>query len=354
MPPAKRVSHLPDVIDYSNLLSQHTWIIEPNKQCVINADTDGFLCGLLLSHFLNWKIVGYYEGRVLALDASVDPKSCVYIDVEIYRKTVHSIGQHMVLYNKNHKPSNWDNFSSCINPNILRNFDHSSDFQRKYPFATAHLLISILNKAGIMNEINYASYPILLFADGTYKNILGYVENCIDWFKFLQIDQKHHILNDLFFVKSFTLTELGKIMNEVFETRNLFNAVVRYVNGVEIAVRGARSGHNLIMSDNAGQSVNLCINGDGSCDVYANEKERIVKFIKFLSSVTGHEYKDEAWMWNNLKVYLLTKKIIDPKNGGGSMNILKFKSIMEGHALSIANTSTSVWEYTDDLLGVFN
>ena len=32
----------------------------------MSPDSDGFLSGLLMSHFLGWKIVGYYDGKVLA------------------------------------------------------------------------------------------------------------------------------------------------------------------------------------------------------------------------------------------------------------------------------------------------
>jgi len=340
-------------INYTDLLKKNRWLGERNKHCVINADTDGFLCGLLTSHLLDWKIVGFYEGRVLLLDQTVKPKDCVYLDVEIYRRNIFSMGQHMVLYNKRHKPSTWDNFSSCINPNILRGFDNSSDFKRKYPFATVHLLISILNKAGLLRTINDASYPVLLFADGTYKNVLNYVENCLDWFQYLQIDRTNHVLHDLFFGKKYTLTELGRTMDSIFKTRNKFNASIRYIGGAEQPVRGARSGHNLVLTDNSGQLVNQLPSTDGSCEIYFKERDRVVGFIKFLSEVTGYVYNEASWSWKNLKVHLLNKTIIDGKKGN-RMNIAKFKSIMEVPALSIANTGRPEWEYTEDTLAVFD
>ena len=34
-----------------------------NRQCIINADIDGIMAGMLLQKFLNWNVVGYSSCR---------------------------------------------------------------------------------------------------------------------------------------------------------------------------------------------------------------------------------------------------------------------------------------------------
>ncbi len=108
------------------------------------------LCGLLMSHFLNWSIVGYYDTKVLALRKGIHPKAPVYLDPEINRAGVRSVGHHIIQYN--HRISNQlknSNFSECVQPNTLAGIDGRECVQQKYPFGTIHLLISILSANGV-------------------------------------------------------------------------------------------------------------------------------------------------------------------------------------------------------------
>lgn len=66
-------------------------------------DTDGFLCGLFMFNVLNWSVVGFYDGKVLTLKKGEVSKNCIYLDMEIFRSYVKSLGHHMVLYNKRNK-----------------------------------------------------------------------------------------------------------------------------------------------------------------------------------------------------------------------------------------------------------
>ena len=100
-------------INYEELIKKYPWVIEKNHKCILSPDSDGLLCGLLLSSFLDWKVKGFYDGKVLILEKGISAKDCIFLDMEIFRKEIKSFGHHMVLFNKNKKPSNWYNFENC-------------------------------------------------------------------------------------------------------------------------------------------------------------------------------------------------------------------------------------------------
>src|SRR3989344_2312963 len=131
-------------IDYDKLIEKFPFIIEKDINCILSPDSDGLLCGLLMSDFLNWKIKGFYDGKMLILENGVSAKDCVFLDMEIFRKDIKSFGHHMLLLNKNSKPLSWVNFKNCIQPNNLREYDGLHDFRLKCPLATIHMLLGIL------------------------------------------------------------------------------------------------------------------------------------------------------------------------------------------------------------------
>ena len=175
-----------DKLDYQKLLNDYTWLKEKNK-IIISPDVDGFLCGLLVSYYLGWEIVGFYDGSKLLVDKDVQNwRECVFLDMEIYQKDVRSVGNHLLLYNKNKEPSTWRiNFTQCINPNNLRKFDRLHDFKRKYPFGTIHFLICLLENMGKEVKISKDAIGIILYADGVFKSLMNYPENCVDWLNWL-------------------------------------------------------------------------------------------------------------------------------------------------------------------------
>ncbi len=54
-------------IDYNKIIEDNPWIAKRNQKCILSPDSDGLLCGLLMSHYLDWEIVGYYDGKVCVL-----------------------------------------------------------------------------------------------------------------------------------------------------------------------------------------------------------------------------------------------------------------------------------------------
>ena len=195
-------SSLPSKLNYHSLITQFPWVLEPDQNCILSPDSDGLLCGLLMSHCLGWKIRGFYDGKVLAIEEDINHQDCVFLDMEIFRPNVRSVGQHMVMYDKNSLPANWSNFRHCIAANNLRNFDYKNDFKSKYPLGTVHLLLSILGQHQHIS-IKKNAVSTLLYTDGTFKNQFNYPENCLSWLDFLDASNNQNPLQK---VTSWTVT----------------------------------------------------------------------------------------------------------------------------------------------------
>lgn len=61
-------------IDYRELLKKYPWVVKYKQNCILSPDSDGLLCGLLMSHYLNWRICGFYDGKVLVTAGGINPK----------------------------------------------------------------------------------------------------------------------------------------------------------------------------------------------------------------------------------------------------------------------------------------
>ena len=53
-----------DEINVDEILVKNGWIKEEKQKCILSPDSDRLLCGLFLSHYLDWEIVGFYDGKV--------------------------------------------------------------------------------------------------------------------------------------------------------------------------------------------------------------------------------------------------------------------------------------------------
>ena len=203
-------------IDYEKLIAENPWIVEENNNCILSPDSDGLLCGLFLSHFLGWKVVGFYDGKVLILKDGIscyDENTC-FLDIEVWREGIKSMGHHMLLYNKRYKHDNWDrNFRNCIQPNLMRNYDGAKTFRLKYPLATIHLLLGIVGHRFEI-EIPESAICPLLFTDGTYKVLFSYPENVMNWLNYLRVHEKGNTLSAIFLNKKYSVFRLMKAMDD--------------------------------------------------------------------------------------------------------------------------------------------
>ncbi len=313
-----------DKIIYDNVIEKYHWIVEPNKKCILSPDSDGLLCGLFMSNILNWRVAGFYDGKVLALKNGETSKDCIFLDMEIFRDYVKSLGHHMVLYNKKNKPNDWFNFSNCVQPNNIRGYDGKTKFNLKYPLGAIHLILGIVGHAKNV-EIKKSAICPLLYTDGTFKNLFNYPENCLSWLNFLCADEKNNPLNNIFFNDHYTTYSLMIALRDFF-------ARIKGING------NARGGDKIKISDGAGKPINFEKRNDFFC-LSETEKEKIIKFLNILAELTGWEFMLGNWTFNDFSIYRFSKGNLKPSNK-------RFNELMVKNPLSWAMTSTLAIEYT--------
>jgi len=315
-----------DQIDYEKIIKDYPWIIKREQNCILSPDSDGLLCGLFMSTYLNWRIKGFYDGKIMLLDKDISVKDCVFLDMEIFRKDIRSVGHHMVQFNKKKRPSNWDNYKNCIQPNNLRDYDGHNDFRLKYPLATIHLLIGIVGSKIKLTIPKSAICP-LLYVDGVFKNLFGYPENCIDWLRYLKTESNQNKLHDIFF-------------NEHYSVYNLMVALKDFFIQIGKISENKNRNDKIKISNTKGESVNLRISGR-ACELNEEERKKSEKFLKILSTLTKWNYKKENWQWAELKIYQFNKSAVSPNNRN-------FEAMIAKKPISWAMTSGLVIEYTTD------
>ena len=323
-----------DKIDYKKIIADNPWIIKENMKCILSPDSDGFLCGLLLSHLKNWEIVGFYDGKVLLLKDGIscyDEDVC-FLDIEVCRIGIKSIGHHMLLYNSRYKPEYWNNnFKECIQPNLMRNFDGVKTFRLKYPLATIHLILGILNFESKL-EIPESAICPLLFTDGTYNVLFGYPENVLNWLEYLDIFEKENILTYLFTNEKYSVFRLMKAMDDFFKIRNTISAPKERGDRLKISNKNA-SPYNIEKDEKNNLHF---INKDAV--------KRIKKFIQLNSDLIGWNYKVENWNFDNFNLFQFTKEDFQAKKT--SITNKTFDDFIKLNPLSWAMTSGQNIEYT--------
>lgn len=311
-------------IIYDNILKKYSWIVKENQKCILSPDSDGLLCGLLMSKFFNWSIVGYYDGKVLVLKKDESVKDCIFLDMEIFRNYVKSLGHHMVLYNKRQVSPKWFNFDNCIQPNNIRGYDAKTSFNLKYPLGSIHLLLGIVGHKKKI-EIKKEAICPLLYTDGTFKNLFNYPDNCLSWLNFLCAEEKESPLKTIFFNDHYTTSSLMIALRDFFER-------LRQIND------GSRGVDKIKISNSSGEPINLVKNKD-LFSISQEQKETADKFLNVLSELTGWDYQKERWTFDNFSVYKFSKGSVKPSNQ-------RFNELIEKNPLSWAMTSTLAIEYT--------
>ncbi len=320
--------HTSSEIDYSALLLKYPWVIDREQSCILSPDSDGLLCGLLMSYYLGWRIRGFYDGKVLVVEEGVRAKECIFLDMEIYRQNIRSIGQHMVMYDKHDLPPSWENFNNCIGANNLRNYDFKNDFKVKYPFGTVHVLLSILGQSRTISISKSAVSP-LLYTDGTFKNQFNYPENCLSWLDFLGASQTNNPLKNIFLDPHYSTYEL------MVELKDLFSKI----NGIG---GGKRGGDKIKISDSRGNGINI--------DTETHLLNRDVKvqaelFLRMLAEKTGWIFIPDHWCWGPYQVTKFKKGSVKPGKA-------RYNTLLAQNPLSLAIISRTSIEYTVDENGI--
>jgi hypothetical protein len=321
-----------DQINYDHICKKFHWILKENQNCVLSPDSDGLLCGLFLSHYQNWNIVGFYDGKVMVINNRYVNKSPIFLDIEIFRKEIRSMGHHMLLVNKRHVPKEWIEFDNCIQPNNLRGYDGKSNFRLKYPLGTIHMLISILAYKDPSIKLPDSAIPPLFFTDGVFNVLFKYPENVLNWLQYLRIHEEWNPLKSIFQNEKFSVFNLMKEMDKFFRSRD------------SISVKNER-GDRLRISNKDGSPANIENIVSGLCYINVNARERIERFINLLADTTNWQYKNKNWVcWDKMVFKQFTKRdfIRDKK----TITIKSFQEFIEKKPLSWAMTSTNNIEYT--------
>ncbi|WKU17442.1 hypothetical protein Q2T83_06380 [Fervidibacter sacchari] len=173
-------------LDWEKLLAEQEWLQQTDLPMVVSPDFDGLLCALLMTHYRNWRLCGFYDGRKLTLVMPpTHVREFVFLDMEIYRPFVRSIGNHLLQWSQR---TLLPDFTHAVNPNLLRGIT-AQQFDRKYPFATFHFLLVLLTHMEVSFHLtlNPSLLAILLYPDGTHQVLLNYRRNVMDWLDWMSV-----------------------------------------------------------------------------------------------------------------------------------------------------------------------
>lgn len=191
----------PEVCDYDQLAREYPWIRERDRKCIISADLDGVLSALLMSHLLSWQVVGVYTINSLFIASSAVPETdrllgpedllrksdFCFIDHDIYRRHIKSIGHHFLRWSNDVPIPEHTAGHSSLNPNLLRGFSFNNEFNRKYPFGTFHFLVACFSAWAMLSDFRPDDdlTTLLLQVDSSFENAIKYQDNALDWLDWL-------------------------------------------------------------------------------------------------------------------------------------------------------------------------
>lgn len=327
-------SHLqkPKKIDIKIIYEKFNWIFQKDKNCIISPDSDGIMCALLMSKYLNWKVKGFYDGKVLLFQKDVVPKDCVFLDMEIALKSIKSVGQHLIIpYQDVYDEFGNGEFDNCLSPNQMRGYDKKF-FRLKFPLATVHFLISILYKHFDIKLSERAIYP-LLFTDGLFNVLFSYPENVNDWFNCLSINSIDNPLNKFFYKDKNTINHIMKGMQIFFDKRD-------ECGGNKVLGRGDK----LIISNKDGPK-NI-YKKDSFYNINEENVKNIKKFINIICNDFEWDFKND-WSFDNFKMLKFEKDSLNSTDNN-KKNLTKenVKNIYMKKIFSSAQTAGSTLEFT--------
>lgn len=176
-------------------------IFKKNRKCIVNADIDGILAGMLLQNFLNWEVVGYssccgkQDDEIWLEDKKENLKECVFVDLPVIVKDYLVVDQHFVGFDSQ-TIKEYEEHTNKVNPNIMRNRAYineqkQNEYTKKYPFGTVHFVLAVLENLKIIDssyEIDFVKKidsfelaDLILRADRVIGNTNQYTNNCNDW-----------------------------------------------------------------------------------------------------------------------------------------------------------------------------
>jgi hypothetical protein len=314
------------------ILAAQPWLLRRGMKCILSPDSDGLLCALLMAQLLDWEIVGFYDGKVALIREGVScyAEDTAFLDMEVFRAGVRSIGHHMVRYSATATPQGWGNYSHCIQPNNLRGYAKNPTFRLKYPLATIHLLLALLGRRFSIKLPETAVTP-LLFTDGTFNVIYGYPENVLDWLRYLQIDDAENPLRSVFLNTHHTMYSTMVAMDDFFRRRD------------RLSVPNER-GDRLRISRPDGTPTNVEYAADGTVEISLDARGRILEFLAILGELTGWAVNEGQWAFDRLRLFQFEKSSFS--SDGLNLNGANYNALLARRPLTWAITSGLELEYT--------
>ena len=201
-------------INRNDIITRFPWLMKKNLPMIISADYDGLICAAFLSHYLNWKLEGYYDLHNIWISNKglQKKKDLIWVDLNILPKQGRAIGGHIVSL-ANDIPQGFE--TSC-NPNILAKIT-ANEFHKKFPFSTLIYLLWIHN---IEIKNDPLAKLLTLHSDGTWLKLQNYVENGKNWQNYL-----HDYNWGLLFKNITTSTFEKKIDTELYPLLKNLHAV---------------------------------------------------------------------------------------------------------------------------------
>jgi hypothetical protein len=138
-----------------------------------------------MGHARRWRCVGYYDGEGLYLwekPRDVAWHEAAFIDVEVLRPDVRSIGNHLIAHDAEDAENLERQYPGLANPNLWRGIYFQPDFPRKYPFGTLPLLVCAL-AARNLAEFDRQHLGPIYYADSGLENAVVYKDNALDWLR---------------------------------------------------------------------------------------------------------------------------------------------------------------------------
>lgn len=176
-------------------------IFSKNRKCIVNADIDGIIAGMLLQRFLNWRVVGYSsccgkpDDELWLEDKKENLVDCVFVDLPVSVPELSVIDQHFISIDSE-SIDRYNSENNKLNPNVMRNrmfvnANGNCEYTNKYPFGTAHFVLAVLENLNIIDEQvsllihkkidSFELADLFLRADRVIGNTYQYTPNCLDW-----------------------------------------------------------------------------------------------------------------------------------------------------------------------------
>lgn len=180
---------------------------------------DGFLSAELLNRFNGSKVVGTYDKNILCLSDGVSVEDCLFVDCDMNRQDLVSIGNHMRLLD--------DGMSDkSFNPNVHFGITTYTD---KFPYATAFLIA-----AAIEIETSPHDHLRMAYADSTIQNTIKYGRNMRNWSSKMEHPSVDYVLEEsnLELDNTFRISQTS----QAFVSKRFYKA--RYIETLNEALKG--------------------------------------------------------------------------------------------------------------------